>query len=33
MVGRGYKIYGSVGPQVALRLNYILGMNEKLLTV
>ena len=30
-VGRGYKIYGSVGPQVGIRLNYVLGFNDKIL--
>lgn len=32
-VGRGYKIYGSVAPQVALRLNCAKGINDKYLTV
>ena len=32
LVGRGYRLYGSVSPQVAIRLNYVLGVNDTFLT-
>lgn len=32
-IGRGYKIYGTVGVEVQLRLNYIKGVNDKTLTI
>jgi len=31
--GRGYKIYGSISPQIQVRLNYVKGVNNTWLTV
>jgi len=33
MIGRGYKIYGSVSPQISIRLNYVTAPNYTFLTV
>jgi hypothetical protein len=32
-VGRGYKIYGQLAPNICLRLNYISGVNEEFITI
>ena len=33
LYGRGYRVYGPVAPQIAIRLNYILGINDGIITV